>query len=104
MRAYGYTRRSYFRAKSSIMSRFLNKCDRLFWSHALFQNSKSTREILIHHHDVGVDKVVDKGWVEGTAFCVETCFVADFAVGVVEFEVAEDEAVVGAGDEFGSGG
>ena len=59
---------------------------------------------MIQGHDVGVDEALDEGRGEAIAFYIDAGFVADFAVAVVEFEVAEDHAVVGAGDEFGGGG
>ena len=58
---------------------------------------------MIHHHDVGVDEVLDEGRGESVAFYIDAGFIANFAVGVVEFEVAENGAVVGAGEVFGDG-
>ena len=57
-------------------------------------------EVFIHHGDVGVDKGLDQGRTELGVGDVDAGFVADFAVGVVEFKVTEGHAVVGAGEEF----
>ena len=45
---------------------------------------------MVHGHDVGVDEVLDEGGGEAISLDVDAGFVADFAVDVVEFEVAED--------------
>jgi hypothetical protein len=58
-------------------------------------------EVFVHHGDVSVDEGFDEGWAELVGGDIDAGFVADFAVGVVEFKVADGHAVVGAGEEFG---
>jgi hypothetical protein len=56
---------------------------------------------LIHHGDVDVDKGLDKGRGESIVFNIDAGFEANFAVGVVEFKVADRNTIVGAGEELG---
>jgi hypothetical protein len=65
------------------------------------QDGEDAGEVLVHHGDVGVDEVTDESRGEVVTFDVDAGFVADFAVSVVESEVAEDQTVVGAGEVFG---
>ena len=61
----------------------------------------NSRQVFIHHGDVGVNETFDEGGGEAIAFHINAGFVADFTIGVVEFKVADRHVVVGKGEELG---
>ncbi len=77
--------------------------DRFFGGLCAFDDGFDRGEVFVHHQQVGIEELFDEGVVELATFDVDAGFVADFAVAVVHLEVADDHAVVGAGEEFGDG-
>ena len=70
-------------------------------SQVIFEHGAYTRKVLVHHHHVGVDQAFDQGGGESVAFHINAGFVADFAIIEIKLKVANDRALVGAGEEFG---
>ena len=53
------------------------------------QHRLDSWQVLVYHHDVGVDEALDQGGGESVAFYVDAGFVADFAVAEVKFKMPQ---------------